>query len=280
MLPAYVVPDSPLSFNTWPAAPALSVWALFLGTFVFAQVFRYRHVSTPSQRVQTKWVVLGVVGAAVGHFGGMLLNALQPAQPTSSGALLATLAGDTLMYASVLLIPLTIGIATLRHHLYDVDRVIRLTLDYSALAAVLALVYEGGVIAAERMVLAVTGESSFAAKVLVAFAAGALARPVHRRLDRAITWAFYPRKYEAERRIEAFGKQVRQDQHIETVSERLAQVVTRRRLQARPPHMPPVIHDLERTSGPRALPRGMSQPLMRQERDAEWVPPPHPRRPP
>ena len=63
-------------------------------------------------------------------------------------------------------------------------------------------------------------------------------------------------------------------------SERLAQVVTRRRLQARPPHMPPVIHDLERTSGPRALPRGMSQPLMRQERDAEWVPPPHPRRPP
>ncbi|HEX6540933.1 MAG TPA: hypothetical protein VF040_04200 [Ktedonobacterales bacterium] len=279
MLPTYVAPDSSLSFESWPAPASLGVWALFLGTFVFAQVYRYQHVSTPVQQVQTKWVVLGITAAAVGHFGGMFLRALQPPLLISVGALLGILAGDTLMYASVLLIPLTIGIAMLRYHLFDVDQVIRLTLGYSALAAVLALIYEGGVGGAERVVLALTGESNLTAKVLAAFAAGALARPVYRQLDRALTRAFYPRRYEAERRIEAFGKQVRRDLHLETVPERLRDAAAGR-----------LLHGHDHARAPGLQPGGleqpgseMSRPPMCQRSDGnspDWIPPLHPRPPP
>ena len=36
----------------------------FLGAIIFSQIYRYRRVSTPVQRQQTKWIVLGV---AVAH---------------------------------------------------------------------------------------------------------------------------------------------------------------------------------------------------------------------
>lgn len=222
VLPAYILPDSPLDFNTWPAALSLGAWALFLGAFVVAQAYRYRRVSTPAQRVQTKWVVLGLAAAAAGHFGGMLLRAFQPAVPTSAGAVLGILAADTLMYVSVLLIPLAIAVAMLRHHLFDVDLVIRLTLLYSALAAILALVYESGVVIAAKLAVTLTGESGLAAEVLAAFGAGVLAGPVHRWLDRELARTFYPPKYEAERRVEVYATQVRRELHLQSVPERLA----------------------------------------------------------
>lgn len=228
VLPAYLLPDSPLDFNTWPAALSLGAWALFLGAFVAAQAYRYRRVSTPAQRVQTKWVVLGLMAAAAGHFGGMLLHDFQPAIPTSAGAVLGILAADTLMYATVLLIPLAIAVAMLRHHLFDVDLVIRLTLLYSALAAILALVYESSVVVLAKLAMALIGESGLAAEVLAAFGAGVLAGPLHRQLDRGLARIFYPRKYEAERRVEAYATQVRHELHLQSVLERLEVAVAGR----------------------------------------------------
>ncbi|MGZ3715424.1 MAG: hypothetical protein ACXVA4_08395, partial [Ktedonobacterales bacterium] len=42
------------------------VWVIWLGSGVLAQLYRYRHVSTPVQRQQTKWVVFGFVLAIIG----------------------------------------------------------------------------------------------------------------------------------------------------------------------------------------------------------------------
>ena len=269
MLPTYLFPDSPYDFNTWPAVASLGMWALFLSTFVFAQVYRYRRVSTPEQRVKSKWVVLGLTAAAVGHFGGMLLRAFQPPWPTSSGALLGILAADTLMYASVLLIPLGVGIAMLRYHLFDVDLLIQWTLVYSALGATLALVYEGGVIVAQKVVLALTGETSFMAEVLAAFGAGALSRRVHHRLDRGITRVFYPRKYEAERRVDDFARQVHRELGTEPVHEM--------RKKASPNVPRPMSAECD---GPGELPPGTPQPLVLQQGELSWALPPHPLPPP
>ncbi|HEX9414430.1 MAG TPA: hypothetical protein VF916_13070, partial [Ktedonobacterales bacterium] len=81
----YFLPDSPLDYGTWPAAASLGAWALFLGAFVFAQVYRYRRVSTPVQRIQTKWVVFGFTAAAIGYFGGTLVFAITSTpEPTVS----------------------------------------------------------------------------------------------------------------------------------------------------------------------------------------------------
>ncbi|MDQ4077288.1 MAG: hypothetical protein M3220_13700, partial [Chloroflexota bacterium] len=50
------------------------------GTGGFAQLYRYRHVSTPVQRQQTKWVVFGLLAVAAWFVGTPLyLNFVRPA---------------------------------------------------------------------------------------------------------------------------------------------------------------------------------------------------------
>lgn len=225
-LPAYLAPFTPFDFSTWPGVAYFGVWAVFLGTMVVAQVYRYLRVSTLVQRQQTKWVVFGLVAAAAGYFVGQLILVYAASPLSSAPALLAMVAGRTLIYATLLLIPLCIGIAMLRHHLFDVDLLIRWTLIYSALVATLAVIYEGGTLVLVKGLLAFTGQESFAVEVGLAFAVGTLAAPLHHRIERGITRVFYRRKYDAERRIDAYGKQVRRELGLETVSERMGDTIT------------------------------------------------------
>src|SRR3712207_9204075 len=102
----------------------MAVWLVALGTAVYTQAHRYRRVSSPVQRQQIKWVVFGISVALAGLLGILLaLSALAPT-PASPGALLAHLIGYKFVgYLFLLLIPVSIGIAMLRHRLFDVDLV-------------------------------------------------------------------------------------------------------------------------------------------------------------
>src|SRR5205823_10944824 len=60
---------------------------------------------------------------------------------SSVGAFATDLAGVTLSYFAMLLIPLAIGIAILRYRLWDIDLLINRTLVYSALTASVIGIY-------------------------------------------------------------------------------------------------------------------------------------------
>ncbi|TME67130.1 MAG: hypothetical protein E6I59_01420, partial [Chloroflexi bacterium] len=64
------------NFSTRPGLLFLLVQLVVFGSLVFSQVYRYRHVSTPVERQQTKWIVFGV---AVGLLGFLLLGVFLPA---------------------------------------------------------------------------------------------------------------------------------------------------------------------------------------------------------
>ena len=210
-LPDYLFPRSGFDFGVWPGEMYFGGWALLLTSIVFAQVYRYRHVSIPAQRQQTKWVVFGLAGASVGYFSGQLILFFSARSQISASSVLAETVGITLIYVTLLMIPICIGIAILRHHLFDVDLLIKQTLIYTVLVATLALLYEGGTLLAVKVVLAFTGQENLAAEVAIAFGVGALAEPLHRRIERGISRVFNRRKYEAERRIAAFSNQLRHE---------------------------------------------------------------------
>ena len=54
---------------------------------------------------------------------------------------------------------ITIGIAILRYRLFDIDLIIRRTLQYALLTAILALVYLGGVVLLQAAVGGLTGQA-------------------------------------------------------------------------------------------------------------------------
>jgi signal transduction histidine kinase len=140
-LPRYFFPEWHLDPDTWYLWAEAVVWSATLGTVVYAQAYRYRRVSNTMQRQQIKWVVFGITSALSIFIGmNLALSIFAPAS-TSPRTVATVLIGDLFVYAAMLLIPLSIGVAVLRYRLWDIDGVINRTLVYGALTAGVVLLY-------------------------------------------------------------------------------------------------------------------------------------------
>ena len=122
--------------------------------------------------------------------------------------------------------PVVIGLAVFKYRLYDIDVVIRKTLVYSALTALLALVYFGSVIVMQRLVSALTGiEQSTLALVVSTLVIAALFTPLRRRIQNGIDRRFYRKKYDAQRVLAQFALTARDETDLEALTAELARVV-------------------------------------------------------
>jgi hypothetical protein len=198
---------------------------ILLGPGLFAQLYRYRRVSTPIERQQTKWVVFGMAMAGVGLFALVGAYRSVPAfqLPGSAYQFVST----PVFLVVMLSIPLSIGMAILRSRLWDIDIIINRTLVYSMLTVILALVYFGLVIGLESLVRLVTGTISDQPLILVAstLAIAALFQSVRTRLQRLIDRRFYRRKYDAAKTLAAFSATLRNEVDLDQLREELIAVV-------------------------------------------------------
>jgi signal transduction histidine kinase len=176
--------------NAWQNATETVVWLGALGTVLYSQIHRYRLTSNVVQRQQIKWAVFGISAAFAGFLGiNMTLAASGAEAPTSPGALVAYLVGYTLIgYLAMLLIPVTIGIAMLRHHLFDVDLVINRTLVYGTLTASVILLYV--LVVGELGAILQTRENFFIS-LLAAGLVAILFAPLRDRLQRGVNHLMY-----------------------------------------------------------------------------------------
>jgi hypothetical protein len=205
----------PLSIVAWALAAGIT------GTILFAQVYRYRRMSDPSLRQQTKWVVFGIVAALGGGFAILLLELVVPS------GVLASLVGTTAFFLFALLIPVSIAVAVLRYHLYSIDLLINRTLVYGSLTAALALVYFGGVTATQAIFRTLTGQEQQPqlAVVISTLVIAALFNPLRRRIQSFIDRRFYRSKYDARKTLEAFSAKLRDETDLNTLSDDLLGVV-------------------------------------------------------
>ncbi|GAC1361108.1 MAG: hypothetical protein NVSMB44_14130 [Ktedonobacteraceae bacterium] len=102
------------------------IFAGLLVSIITVQAYRYRRVFTPEQRQQTKWVIFGLTVAFLDAIISLALFNL-------SLSIVDNTAIGTLFYVCLLLIPLSIGIAILRYHLWDIDIIINRALVYTLL---------------------------------------------------------------------------------------------------------------------------------------------------
>ena len=200
----------------------LAVVGIPIGLLI--QIYRYRRVSTPAQRQQTKWVIFGLVIALSG-FG--ILSTLVGSNPqqTTPDPLISMLinTGMTLFF---MVIPFSIGMAILRSRLWDIDIIIRRTLVYGALTALLALLYFGGVVVLQEILRAVTGQTSDLAIIVSTLAIAALFVPLRRRVQDVIDRRFYRRKYDAQQVLARFAQTARDEVVLEELSQELLSVVS------------------------------------------------------
>ena len=132
------LPDPPEEISLERFALQVLVASVFLVAGLWAQVYRYRHVSGLAQRQQTRWVVFSLGLLFVVLFVGFIIPSLL-ADTANSWFAWTLLATAPLFIA----FPVSIATAILRYRLYDIDRIISRTLVYGALTALLAGVYAG-----------------------------------------------------------------------------------------------------------------------------------------
>jgi hypothetical protein len=211
--------------------PSAQFSYLYLFTFLLSlvlglafQVYRYRFVSTPVQRQQTKWVLVGV-GAIIGPI--LVYSMLVEIFPLEAGLprLLFNTVGYGLLAFLILLFPISMVISILRYRLWDVDLIIRRTLVYAALTATLALVYFGAVVLLQSLIHGLTGQDSALAIVLSTLAIAALFAPLRSRIQQFFDRRFYRRNYDAAQSLAHFANTARDEVDLDVLTGELTGVV-------------------------------------------------------
>ena len=209
----------------------LPYWGAYLSLLVtcaiYAQVHRYRHVSAPARRQQTKWVLFGFL---VWWLLILLLGipyTIESNLPPGSPLPWWTLVSSAGWWLTLAIVPLSLSIAVLRYRLYDIDLVINRTLVYASLTVMLGLVYLGSVASLQYTFQVLTGHEDFPQLTIVVstLAIAALFDPSRRRIQAFIDRRFYRRKYDARKTLEDFSARLRDETNLDSLNAELLTVV-------------------------------------------------------
>ena len=179
-----------------------------IGISALSLVIRYRRASGV-ERQQLKWLALAAVLAALSLVGQLLGERLWN---------LLDAATTTALYVAV-------GVAILRHRLYDIDLLINRTLVYGPLTAMLATLYVGGVVTMQAALRALTGQESTLAVVASTLLIAAIFNPLRGRIQGFIDRRFYRRKYDAAKTLAAFSARLRGETDVDALGDDLVGVV-------------------------------------------------------
>jgi hypothetical protein len=195
----------------------IGIIVAFLASFA-SVIVRFRR-ARGVQRLQLKWLVYS---AAVILFsvvvGGTVIGALAGSGDTADNLTNGVTSVALATY------PVALGVAILRHRLYDIDVVINRTLVYGSLTATLAAVYVGLVLLLQLALDSVTSGSSLAVAIST-LGVAALFRPAGSRIQAVVDRRFYRRKYDAARTLEQFSARLREQVDLEALGGELRGVV-------------------------------------------------------
>jgi hypothetical protein len=181
---------------------------------VASLVVRFRRASG-AERQQLKWLFYWVAVLVVGFpITGVVLDRVS-----------SELAADLIFALLIVPIPLAVGVAIIRHRLYDIDRLINRTLVYGLLTALLATVYAGVVLVLAQLFGGLGAEPPSWAVAAATLAVATLFQPARRRIQQAVDRRFNRHKYDAAKTIERFSGRLRDELDLHTLSRELLTVV-------------------------------------------------------
>ncbi len=168
----------------------------------------------PVEQAQLKWVALAAVAIAVVMVSyGILFG------PGAYNEV-----ADVAVSVALGFFPITIGIAILRYHLFEIDRIVSRTIAYGVITAILIATYS-------TAILLLTGPlgNLFAGDTvsvaLSTLVVAALFQPLRRRVQGVVDRSFDRARFDAERTTVAFSGRLRDEVDITTVTADLDRTV-------------------------------------------------------
>ncbi|MBP1994697.1 GAF domain-containing sensor histidine kinase [Paenibacillus eucommiae] len=109
---------------------------------IFAQIYRFKRISSPEQRQQTKWVVYGVAVC----FLGFAIVSMLFSPDFFKGNALSYLYLNAALHLFLSALPITLTLAVLRRRLWEINPLVNRTIVYGALTICILLLYTGVVL--------------------------------------------------------------------------------------------------------------------------------------
>ena len=176
---------------------AFWLYLIVFGLAAASLVARYRG-GTRTEKQQLKWIVM----AAVFMVGCILAGYVVP---EAIGWLFALFA-----------LPIAIGIAILRHRLFDIDLLIKRTVVYGATSVAIAGTFFAGILALQAPLRALTSGSELA---IAASTLGSLAlfQPIRRAVQDIVNRRFDRSRYDAAHTVDAFADRMRDEVNLDAL---------------------------------------------------------------
>lgn len=213
--PAWV--QSPLVL-TGPGADLIStagigVTVVGLATFPLVAVSliqRFRR-SSGIEHQQYKWFASAVAFTAPPLVVGLLLS-------NESSGPLGTISNVAwaLVILGLGLLPVAIGIAMLKYHLYEIDRLVSRTVAYGLLTLILAVTFPVVILLLQAALAPFDGSNELAVAGSTLVIAGAF-QPIRRRVTAVIDRRFNRAHYDAERTVTAFADRLRDEVDLDVL---------------------------------------------------------------
>jgi hypothetical protein len=215
----------PSGSQSYSASFFVVVWGMLAAVIgLIFQIYRYRNISNSIQRQQTKWVMLGILAMFLGMLPWMVFVEIAPLEP--GPARVAFNLSITVQYAFVLMMPFALVFSIQRYRLWDIDLIIRRSLQYALLTGVIVLIYFGGIVVIQSAVRAVTGQGdSPVATVVTTLLIAALFNPLRSRAQDVIDRRFFRAKYDAEQALARFARAARDEVDMATLAGEILGVV-------------------------------------------------------
>ena len=188
---------------------------LFVALFIICLILlilRYRRAAV-IERQQIKWFAFVASILSVAIIISLILEPIPPMVEIVLGLSI---------YTSLLL---AYAIAILRYNLWDIDLIIRRTLQYTLLTGLLLLVYFGTIFVLQNLFASITGQRSQVVVVISTLTIAALFNPLRLRVQDFIDSRFYRQKYDAEQALAQFAAAARNEVDMDKLTASLLGVV-------------------------------------------------------
>ena len=168
------------------------VYDLWLVTFMIAlavgagtQLYRFRRLSSPLERQQTKWVVVGLAGLSATL---VIFTGLTAVTEHTPWAALALFVANHVQVVALAFLPVSLAFSILRYRLWDIDLLVNRALVYAALTACVLGLY---VVLVGAAAVALQGLENTLLAILAGGLIALLFQPLRQRLQRAVNRLMY-----------------------------------------------------------------------------------------